>query len=47
MAVSGGALIPPLVGWVSDLFDVTVAVYIFVICAVYLLFLSVYALKKE
>lgn len=47
MAVSGGALIPPMVGWVSDIFDITMAVYIFVICAAYLLFLSVYALKKQ
>ncbi len=46
MAVSGGALIPPIVGWVSDLSNVTIAMYIFLICAGYLLFLSVYALKK-
>jgi fucose permease len=47
MAVSGGALIPPIVGWVSDAFDITVAMFIFFICAGYLLFLSVYALKKQ
>lgn len=46
MAISGGALIPPVVGWISDLFNVAVAMFIFLICAVYLLFLSIYTLKK-
>ena len=47
MAVSGGALIPPLVGWVSDLFDVTMAMYIFMLSAGYLVFLSIYTFKKS
>ncbi len=46
MAVSGGALIPPLVGWVSDLFDVRIAMYIFLLSAGYLLFLSIYTFNK-
>ena len=47
MAVSGGALIPPVVGGVSDIFDITAAMYIFLLSAVYLLFLSIYSFKKS
>lgn len=46
MAVSGGALIPPVVGKITDLFHVTAGMLVFVACAVYLLFLSFYAFKK-
>lgn len=46
MAVSGGAIIPPIVGGISDLFNITTGMYVFVFCALYLLFLSVYSLKK-
>jgi len=46
MAVSGGALIPPVVGGISDILDVTAAMYIFLLSAVYLLFLSIYSFKK-
>lgn len=47
MAISGGALIPPVAGWISDVFNVTVAMFIFLICSVYLLFMSIYALKTK
>jgi fucose permease len=47
MAVSGGAFIPPLVGWVSDLISVNAAMYVFVGCAIYLVFLSIFALLKK
>jgi len=47
MAVSGGAIIPPVVGGVSDLFSITAGMYVFVLCAVYLLFLSVYSFKTR
>lgn len=46
MAVSGGAIIPPIVGGISDLFNITAGMYVFVFCALYLLFLSVYSFKK-
>jgi MFS transporter, FHS family, L-fucose permease len=46
MAVSGGAIIPPIVGGISDLFSITAGMYVFVFCALYLLFLSVYSFKK-
>jgi fucose permease len=46
MAVSGGAFVPPVVGGITDLFTITAGMYMFVFCAVYLLFVSVYSLKK-
>jgi fucose permease len=46
MAVSGGAFIPPLVGKISDSINITTAMYVFVFCALYLLFVSVYSFKK-
>lgn len=46
MAVSGGAFVPPIVGKVTDLFNITTGMYVFVLCSVYLLFVSLYSLKK-
>jgi len=46
MAVSGGAIIPPVIGIISDLFSITTGIYVLVACAVYLLFVSIYSLKK-
>ena len=46
MAVSGGAFVPPVVGGITDLFTITAGMYVFVLCAIYLLFVSVYSLKK-
>ncbi|SHI79548.1 Fucose permease [Tangfeifania diversioriginum] len=46
MAVSGGAIIPPIVGGISDLFNITTGMYVFVFCAIYLLFISIYSYKK-
>lgn len=47
MAVSGGAIIPPIVGGISDIFSITAGMYVFVFCAIYLLAVSVYSLKKQ
>jgi fucose permease len=47
MAVSGGAFIPPLAGKISDLFTISVGMYVFVACAVYLVFVSIYSLSKK
>ncbi len=46
MAVSGGAFIPPIVGGITDLFSITTGMYVFVVCGLYLLFVSVYSSKK-
>lgn len=47
MAVSGGAFIPLVVGSVSDNFDVTAGIYVLALCAVYLVFTSVFAYKSS
>jgi MFS transporter, FHS family, L-fucose permease len=47
MAVSGGAVIPILIGWLTDLSSsVTVGLYILVACALYELFAAIYNLKR-
>lgn len=46
MAVSGGAIIPPVIGGISDLFSITAGMHVLVACAIYLLFVSIYSLKK-
>jgi MFS transporter, FHS family, L-fucose permease len=47
MAVSGGAVIPVLIGWVTDISaSVTVGLWVLVACAVYELFAALYNLKK-
>jgi fucose permease len=40
MAVSGGAAIPPLIGYLTDTSGVAAGMIVLVICAVYLLLLS-------
>ena len=47
MAVSGGAFIPPIVGKFADAFGISASMYVFVACSLYLLFVSVYAFKKN
>lgn len=46
MAVSGGAFIPPLIGTVSDVMNITAGMYVLAACAVYLIVLSFYAMKS-
>jgi fucose permease len=46
MAISGGAVIPLIIGWVSDISNVTFGMSILLICLFYLFFVSVYSLKK-
>jgi MFS transporter, FHS family, L-fucose permease len=47
MAVSGGAFIPPIVGKITDSVSITAGMFVFVVCAVYLIFLSFYSLNKN
>ncbi len=47
MAVSGGALIPPVVGKISDMLNVSAGMYVFVFCSVCILLISIYTSKKE
>jgi MFS transporter, FHS family, L-fucose permease len=46
MAISGGAVIPLLVGWVSDLSNVAIGMSVLIICMVYLLIVSVVLRKR-
>jgi len=46
MAISGGAVIPLLIGWVSDQSSVTIGMSILIVCLVYLLGVSFLSLKK-
>ena len=46
MAISGGAVIPLLIGWVSDLSNVAVGMSILIVCMIYLWAVSVYCLKR-
>jgi fucose permease len=47
MAVSGGAAIPPLIGYLTDSVGLTAGMFVLVVCAVYLLVLAFFNLKKE
>jgi FHS family L-fucose permease-like MFS transporter len=46
MAVSGGAVIPLLVGWLTDLSGIIIGMSLLVVCMIYLLSVSIYALKR-
>jgi len=46
MAISGGAVIPLLIGWVSDMSNVAIGMSILIVCMIYLLFVSLYSLKR-
>jgi FHS family L-fucose permease-like MFS transporter len=46
MAISGGAVIPLLVGWVSDFSNVAVGMTILLAGMVYLWSVSIYCMKK-
>jgi len=46
MAISGGAVIPLLVGWVSDISNIALGMAILIACMIYLWAVSIYCLKK-
>jgi FHS family L-fucose permease-like MFS transporter len=48
MAISGGAVIPLLVGWISDISNnMVIGMSILIVCMIYLLSVSVYSLKSK
>ena len=47
MAVSGGAAIPPLIGFLTDSVGLTAGMMVLVVCAVYLMMLAISNLKRE
>ncbi|MBK7711564.1 MAG: MFS transporter [Bacteroidales bacterium] len=46
MAICGGAVIPLLIGWVSDISNVAFGMSVLVLCMIYLFSVSLYCLKK-
>jgi fucose permease len=47
MAISGGAVIPLVIGWISDISNnVAIGMSILIVCMIYLLSVSVYSLKR-
>ena len=46
MAISGGAVIPLLIGWVSDIGTIASGIAILILCMIYLLSVSLYCLKN-
>ena len=47
MAVSGGAFIPWFIGIISDMTSTATGMYVFVACALYLIFVSVLAVSQQ
>ncbi len=47
MAISGGAVIPLLIGWFSDLGGILLGMSLLVLCMIYLWAVSVYCLRKN
>lgn len=47
MAISGGALIPPVAGKIIDMFNFSAGMFVFVFCSIYILFVSIYVFKKK
>ena len=46
LAVCGGAIIPPIMGILSDYFGVTAAIYALIVCVLYVSYSAYYAIKK-
>ena len=47
MAVSGGALIPFIMGFLKENISLTSSMFVLVICAAYLLFLAMFNIKEN
>jgi MFS transporter, FHS family, L-fucose permease len=46
MAVSGGAFIPLLIGWISDMSNILFGMSVLLVCLIYLFSVSLYCLKR-
>lgn len=47
MAVSGGAVLPPLMGWIADITTVTGSIMVLVISICFILLVSLYVFRKK
>jgi len=46
LAVCGGAIIPPIAGLLSDMFNATASIYVLLACIAYVAYATYYAIKK-
>lgn len=46
MAISGGAVVPLLIGWLTDTVSITVGMFVLVACAIYLLIVAMFVRKE-
>lgn len=47
LAVSGGAIIPPIVGFFSDMFGIIATIYVLIFCMLYIAYASYYVIKTD
>ncbi len=47
MAVSGGAVLPPLMGWIGDMVNVTASIFVLVAAVCYLLAISLFEIRQK
>ncbi len=47
LAVSGGAVIPPVVGYASDMFGTIGTIYVLILCMLYIAYASYYVIKTD
>ena len=47
MAISGGAVLPPLMGWIADISSVTTSIFVLVASIVFILVVSLGSNKKK
>jgi fucose permease len=47
MAISGGAVIPLLIGWISDISSIALGMSVLIVCMIYLLAVSIYCLNHR
>lgn len=47
LAVSGGAIIPPVIGLLSDIIGISAVIYVLVFCVLYITFASYYVIKSK
>ncbi|NMC38182.1 MAG: sugar MFS transporter [Bacteroidales bacterium] len=47
MAISGGAVIPLMIGWISDISSIALGMSVLIACMIYLLAVSIYCLKHR
>ena len=47
MAISGGAIIPLIIGWLSDISNITIGLSVLVVCLLYILCVSIKVLQEK